>query len=88
MLIPVLKGVQKGPITLLKNGHILLKVVLLKHNFQDEGLLYDNWWFYILIIYSSHFAFHFLSHSLCMYIPILTGAQKGCIASEKMVIFC
>ena len=67
----------------IKNDHILLKIVLLKHNFQDQGLLYANCLFYILTIYSKYFSFHYLSCGICMYIPILTGDQRGCIASEK-----
>ena len=35
--IPILTGVQKGHITDSKSGHILLKNVLLKLNFQGEG---------------------------------------------------
>ena len=36
---------------LLKNGHILLRKVQLKLNFQDEGHLYVNCFFYILFLF-------------------------------------
>ena len=42
MQLPILTGVQKGRISGWKNVHTLLKSVVLKLNFQDEGHLYVN----------------------------------------------
>ena len=39
MIIPIVKGAENGSINRLKNGRILIKNVLLKFNFQNEGHL-------------------------------------------------
>ena len=44
---PILTGVQNIRINSWKTGHILLKNLLLKLIFQDEGHLYGNCLFYI-----------------------------------------
>ena len=47
---PTLAGVQKRHISNYKSPHNLLKDVLLKLYFQDEGHTYTNGLFFILII--------------------------------------
>ena len=49
---------------LLKNGHILIKNVLLKINIQDEGHLDDSFLIYILTIYSECLHFQFLTRGI------------------------
>ena len=48
---------------------------LLKLNFE-EGQLYGNFWFYIIIIYRKFFDFQFLSREIRMCFPILTGVEN------------
>ena len=78
----------------LQNGHILLKTLILKLNFQDDGQLYVNCLFYvplIVLIVLIVFFFQFFSRGICMHIAILTGVQKGHnngLCPKKMVIFC
>ena len=52
-----------------KIGHILLKIFFLKLNLQDEGQLYVNFLFYILIIYRICLLFQFLGRDIRMRIP-------------------
>ena len=47
---PILTGVQKRHISSYKSPHNLLIDVLLKLYFQDEGQIYTNGLFFILII--------------------------------------
>ena len=49
--IPVLEGAEKGRITGYNNGHIKLKTIPLRLNFQDESHLYANCLFFVLITY-------------------------------------
>ena len=51
-------------------------MLLLKLNFQDEGQMYANFLFYILIMLRKFFAFQFFSRAIRMQIPILTGVQN------------
>ena len=63
----------------LQNGHILLKNVLLKPNFQNKGQLYAHCSFYVTM-FSLNCFFFFFQFFICgisMHIPILTGVQKG-----------
>ena len=68
---------------LLKNGHILIKNVLLKINFQDEGHLDANFLIYILTIYCECLLFQFFNRDVRMHIPVLTGVQNGYISRRK-----
>ena len=71
---------SKGTHYLLKNGHILLRKVLLKLNFQDKIHLYVNYLFYILSLCLKCLLFQFLSRGIPMHASILTGVQKGHIS--------
>ena len=55
---------------------------LLKLNFE-EGQLYGNFWFYIIIIYRKFFDFQCLSGDIRMYFPILTGVENERVYSSK-----
>ena len=83
MHIPILTGVQKGPISGWKNGHILVKKLLLKRNFEDAGHLSAKCFFFILNLCHKCLLFQFLPCDICMQIPILTGVHKGTINSWK-----
>ena len=61
MHIPILTGVQNVRISRWRIGHILIKLLLLKLIFQNEGHLYGNCLFYILPIYCKFLLFQFLS---------------------------
>ena len=50
MHILILTGVQNGRRSCWKNGHILIKNVLLEVNFQDDCPLQANYLFHILVI--------------------------------------
>ena len=65
---------------LLKNGHILIKNILLMINFQDEGHLDANFLIYILTIYSECLHFQFLARGIR---GILTGVQNGRMTRRK-----
>ena len=67
------RGLKKD-ILAAKKAHVLLKNVLFKLNFQDEGHLDSNFLIYIL---TNH----------CVN-PILTGFQKGHISGTKVLIIC
>ena len=56
---------------------------LLKLNFE-EGQLYGNFWFYIIIIYRKFFDFQCLSGDIRMYFPILTGVENERAYSSKI----
>ena len=56
---------------------------LLKLNFE-EGQLYGNSWFYIIIIYRKFFDFQCLSGAIRMYFPILTGVENERAYSSKI----
>ena len=45
--------------------------------FQDEGQLYANFLFHMLIMERKFFAFQFLSRGICLCFPILTGINNG-----------
>ena len=66
-----------------KNGHILLKNVLLKLNFLDGSYFYGNCLFHILTIYHRCLFFQFWCCGIRMHICILTSVQKGRIYSWK-----
>ena len=72
--IPFLTGFQKRHYCL-KNGHILLKKVLLKLIFQHKGHLYANSLFYILSFRLK--CLQLFSRGIRMHISILTEVQKG-----------
>ena len=67
------RGLKKDTLAA-KKGHVLLKNVLFKLNFQDEGHLDSNFLIYIL---TNH----------CVN-PILTRFQKGHISGTKVLIIC
>ena len=79
--IPILTQVQKGHISKQKNGHNLLKNVLLKHNFQEETHLYAKCLFDILSVSLKFLLSKFFSCGLRMHISILTRVPKGHISS-------
>ena len=79
MHIPILIRMQNGRIGRWENGHLLLKNVLLKFIFQDEGHFYANCLFRILAIKRKCLLFHFLSRVIRIHVPILTQVQNGCI---------
>ena len=64
-----------------KHGHILLKNVLLKIYFQNEGSLYVNYFLYSLTIYLKCLLFRFLSRGMRIHIPIVRLVQGGRINS-------
>ena len=76
MHIPILTGVQTGRVSRWENGQILITNLLWKLLFQDEGHLHGNCLFYILFIYYKGLFLQFLSRSIRIHIPILTGAQN------------
>ena len=55
-----------------KNGHILLKNVLLKLNSKDEDYLYDNCLVHARFFCLKYFLFQFFGGGIPMHIPILT----------------
>ena len=67
----------------LKNGPILIKNVLLKLCFRDEGYLYVNFLIFIVTIYCKCILFQFFSRGIRKNIPNLTGLQNGRISSRK-----
>ena len=66
-----------------KNGYVLLKNILFKLNFQDEGHLDSNFLIDILTTHRECLLFQFLSRDICMDIATLTGVQKEHINSYK-----
>ena len=73
MHISTQTGVQIGQLRRWENGQILIKKLLWKLLFQDEGHLYGNCLFYILSIYCKCPLYQFLSRNIRMHIFILTG---------------
>ena len=65
----------------LKNGHILLKNLLLTPIFQDDGHLYANCLFYVLSFCLKCLIFQFLNRDIGTQIAILTGIENGRISS-------
>ena len=60
-----------------QNGYILLKTLILKSNFQDDGQLYANCLFYVPLFCLNCLFFRFFNRGICMHIAVLTGVQKG-----------
>ena len=86
--ISILTGVQNVRFSRSINGHTLTKTLLLKLIFQDEGHLYGNCLFYILSIYYKFLLFfQFLSSSIRMHIPILTGVQNERISKNAKITY-
>ena len=85
MHIPILTGVLNVHISRWRNSHILIKILFLKHIFQDESHLQGKFLFYILSIYRKCLLFQFLSRGKRMLVPILTGVQKECISKNAIV---
>ena len=83
MHILILIAIQNGGKSRWNNCPIFIKKLLLKHNFQDEGHLCANFFFYVLTIYRKCLIFQFLSRGMRMHIPILVGVQKGRISRWK-----
>ena len=52
--------------------------------FQDEGQLYANFLFHMLIMERKFFAFQFLSRGICLCFPILTGINNGLFTNWKI----
>ena len=65
----------------LKNVHILLKNLLLRPIFQDDGHFYANCLFYILSFCLNCLIFQFLNRDIGTQIAILTGIENGRISS-------
>ena len=65
------------------NGHILIKNVLLKINFQDESHLNANFLIYILTIYTECLLFKFFSRDIRMHIAILKRVHNERISRRK-----
>ena len=65
---------------LLQNGHIWLKNVLFKLNFQDKGQLYAKFLFYILSLYSGYENVHILLKNVLLQINFQVEGQlyAGC----------
>ena len=70
------------------NGHNLLKNILFRLNFQDEGKLYANCLYYILSFYVTCILFQFLGCGIGTHISILKGVQNGWIYTWKAMIIC
>ena len=85
MHIPTLKGLHNRPII---NGRILIKIVLLRINFEDDGNLDANFLINVLTIYLECLHLQFFIHGIRMHIVILTRVQKGHITGSQMVFFC
>ena len=81
MNIYILAEAQNERMSVGKNGHTLLKDVLLKINFQDKGHLYVRCLLYILTIYVKCLLFQFLGRGIRIHIPILTPVRNGRISS-------
>ena len=84
MHIPILTGNQNGSITCYKNGRILIKNVLFKFNFQNEGHLDANFLIYILTINRECLLFQLFIRGIRMHISILTGVQIGYISGKEI----
>ena len=83
MQIPIVKRVQNGCLSRWKNSRILIKNLISKFNFQDEGHLDVNFLIYFLTIYCKCLLFQFFSCGIPMHILILTGVQNGRISCWK-----
>ena len=70
-----------------KDSVFLLKNVVLKVLFRDEGHVYAKYLSNSLTIYPKWHRFHFFSRGIPMYISILTGVQNGRISHLKDSIF-
>ena len=56
-----------------KNVHVLIKYILFKFNFQDDGHLDSNFSIYVLATHRECLIFQFLSPGIRMEISIITG---------------
>ena len=61
---------------------ISCKKFLLKLDFEEDGLLYANFLFYIHIIYRKLFDCQCLGRGIRMYFPILEGIENGSFYSS------
>ena len=82
--IPILTPVRNGRISSWWNFHILLKKLLVKLNFQNEGDLYANSLIFVLFIFCKCLLFWFLSRGIRLLIPILTPFSNGCLSSWRV----
>ena len=78
-------GVQNVHIRRWRNGHILIKDLLLKFIFQYESHLYEICLFYILSICCKFLLFQFLSCAIRMHILILTGVQNERLSKNAKI---
>ena len=81
-------GIGMKWITGWTNGHNLLKNILFRLNFQDEGKLYANCLYYILSFYVTCILFQFLGCGIGTHISILKRVQNGWIYTWKAMILC
>ena len=79
-LTVVLRGAQNVCISRWRNVPILIKTLLLKLIFQNEGHL-----FYILSVYCKFLLFQFLNSGIRMHIPILAGVQDKRISKNAKI---
>ena len=79
--------IPKLTVSKFTHGHVLIKYLLLKLNFCDEGHLHGNSLFYIPSIYRKYIIFEFLGCGICMHIPILAGVQNGHLSHLKKSVF-
>ena len=85
MHIPILASVQNVRISRWRNGHILIKNLLLKHIFQDKDHLYGNSLFYVVSIYCKCLLSQLLIRGVRMHIPILTGVKNERISKNAKI---
>ena len=74
---PILTGNQNRRIICYKNGRILIKNVILKFNFQNEGHFHPDFLIYVLTIYRECLLFQLFSRGICMHTPMLTTVEYG-----------
>ena len=80
MRISIQTVIKKGHISGQRQGHNLLKTVLLKLNFQEELHLFATFLFYILSLFLKCLLSQFFTRGIRMHIFILKGAQKALIS--------
>ena len=59
-------------------------MLVLKPDLQNEGQLYANFFFYILIVERKLFAFQYLNFDMSMYFSVLTGVEKRRFNSQRI----